>query len=99
MTRFLPVILCGGSGSRLWPLSRSGFPKQFLCLSGDTSLFQQTAQRLHAIADSQVSMGQSLIVTSEDHRFLAAEQWRELKLADPKLVLEPCARNTAPALT
>jgi mannose-1-phosphate guanylyltransferase/mannose-6-phosphate isomerase len=99
MTRFLPVILCGGSGSRLWPLSRSGFPKQFLCLSGDTSLFQQTAQRLHAIADSQVSMGQSLIVTSEDHRFLAAEQWRELNLSEPKLVLEPCARNTAPALT
>ena len=99
MTSFVPVILCGGSGSRLWPLSRSGFPKQFLCLSGDASLFQQTALRMHAIAGPGLTMSPSLIVTSEDHRFLASEQWRELNLPDATLVLEPSARNTAPALT
>ena len=99
MTSFVPVILCGGSGSRLWPLSRSGFPKQFLCLSGDASLFQQTALRMHAIAGPDLKMSPSLIVTSEDHRFLASEQWRELNLPDATLVLEPRARNTAPALT
>ena len=99
MTSFVPVILCGGSGSRLWPLSRSGFPKQFLCLSGDDSLFQQTALRMHAIAGPGLTMSPSLIVTSEDHRFLASEQWRELNLPDATLVLEPSARNTAPALT
>lgn len=99
MTPIVPVILCGGSGSRLWPLSRSGFPKQFLCLTGSHSLFQQTAQRLAALACEQVSVAQSLVVTSEEHRFLAAEQWREIQSAPVDLLLEPAARNTAPALT
>jgi mannose-1-phosphate guanylyltransferase/mannose-6-phosphate isomerase len=69
----LPVILCGGSGTRLWPLSRSGFPKQFLVLSGDDSsqsLFQQAITRIHSIAGPQIQLSSPLIVTNEDHRFL-----------------------------
>jgi len=99
MTPIVPVILCGGSGSRLWPLSRSGFPKQFLCLTGPNSLFQMTAQRLAALACKEVSISQNIVVTSEAHRFLAAEQWREIHNNPATLLLEPAGRNTAPALT
>jgi mannose-1-phosphate guanylyltransferase/mannose-6-phosphate isomerase len=106
----IPVILCGGSGTRLWPLSRSGFPKQFLVLSGDDSnqsLFQQAIERINAIGDqnqgglNQVSieLGSTLIVTNEEHRFLALDQLRELKDIQATLLLEPVGRNTAPALT
>lgn len=96
-----PVILCGGSGTRLWPLSRAGFPKQFLSLTGDESLFQQAARRLAGLAggDAELAVAPPLVVTHEDHRFLALEQLRELKLAPGALLLEPVARNTAPALT
>ena len=82
MTQVLPVILCGGSGTRLWPLSRSGFPKQFLVLSGDgsnQSLFQQTILRIQSVADKCISLGQTVIVTNEEHRFLALDQLREMK--------------------
>jgi mannose-1-phosphate guanylyltransferase/mannose-6-phosphate isomerase len=99
MTPIVPVILCGGSGSRLWPLSRAGFPKQFLCLTGRDSLFQQTAQRLTALAGDEVTLENTLVVTSEEHRFLASEQWRESQTGPVTLLLEPAARNTAPALT
>ena len=102
MTQVTPVILCGGSGTRLWPLSRSGFPKQFLVLSGDDSsrsLFQQAVERINNIANSQIQLGESLIVTNEDHRFLALEQLRELNEVKASLLLEPSSRNTAPALT
>ena len=95
----VPVILCGGSGSRLWPLSRSGFPKQFLCLTGDNSLFQQSIQRLTSLADEQISIQAPLIVTNEQHRFLALEQLREIGVDNANLILEPFGRNTAPALT
>lgn len=97
-----PVILCGGSGTRLWPLSRSGFPKQFLVLSGDDSsqsLFQQAICRINSIADSKINLGATLIVTNEDHRFLAIDQLRELANIQATLLLEPVGRNTAPALT
>ncbi len=97
-----PVILCGGSGTRLWPLSRSGFPKQFLVLSGDDSnqsLFQQAIVRINAIGNSQIKLGETLIVTNEEHRFLALDQLRELKSIDARLLLEPIGRNTAPALS
>ena len=93
-----PVILCGGSGTRLWPLSRTGFPKQFLCLTGEESLFQQAARRLSAIESSGQRVGGAMIVAGEDHRFLATEQLREVGLSG-QMVLEPVARNTAPALT
>ena len=100
--KVIPVILCGGSGTRLWPLSRSGFPKQFLVLSGDgatSSLFQQAIERIYSIADSRNEIGQTLIVTNEDQRFLALDQLRELKEVHATLLLEPAGRNTAPALT
>jgi mannose-1-phosphate guanylyltransferase / mannose-6-phosphate isomerase len=106
----IPVILCGGSGTRLWPLSRSGFPKQFLVLSGDDSsqsLFQQAIQRINAIGSQHqdggkelpIELGSTLIVTNEEHRFLVLDQLRELKDIHATLLLEPVGRNTAPALT
>jgi mannose-1-phosphate guanylyltransferase/mannose-6-phosphate isomerase len=94
-----PVILCGGSGTRLWPLSRSGFPKQLLCLSGTDSLFQQAAQRLMGLTAPGIEVAQPIIVTGEEHRFLAAEQLREASIALGAALLEPVGRNTAPALT
>lgn len=99
MINVVPVVLCGGSGTRLWPLSRSGFPKQFLVLSGTTSLFQQAVERVNAIADGDIQVNQTLVVTNEEHRFLALDQLRELKAVQTTLLLEPVARNTAPALT
>ena len=98
-TQIQPVILCGGSGTRLWPLSRSGFPKQFLCLTGAESLFQQAAKRLMSLSHENNQVANPLVVTSEDHRFLAIEQLREIGIAPGAALLEPVARNTAPALT
>ena len=99
MNKILPVILCGGSGTRLWPLSRSGFPKQFLVLSGTNSLFQQAIERVNGLAANDIQVGETLIVTNEEHRFLALDQLREMKAISATLLLEPVARNTAPALT
>ena len=102
MTTVLPVILCGGSGSRLWPLSRAGFPKQFLDLSGSgdgKSLFQQAVTRLNQLSPSSTSLGNTLVVTNEDHRFLVLDQLREIEGIKATLLLEPTGRNTAPALT
>lgn len=103
-TSVIPVILCGGSGTRLWPLSRSGFPKQFLVLSGDgsnQSLFQQAIARINAINQGMpdIRLGSTLVVTNEEHRFLALDQLRELGDIKATLLLEPVGRNTAPALT
>ncbi len=94
-----PVILCGGSGSRLWPLSRTGFPKQFLVLSDNTSLFQQTADRLNALGSNDIMLDQTLIVTGEEHRFLVLDQLREFPSISAELILESEGKNTAPALT
>ncbi|MBU3641087.1 mannose-1-phosphate guanylyltransferase/mannose-6-phosphate isomerase [Polynucleobacter sp. Fuers-14] len=106
MALVIPVILCGGSGTRLWPLSRSGFPKQFLVLSGDgssQSLFQQAVERINSIVnsvvDNNITLGETLVVTNEDHRFLVLDQLRELKSIKATLLLEPVGRNTAPALS
>lgn len=95
----VPIILCGGSGTRLWPLSRTGFPKQFLCLTGKDSLFQQAAQRLLKVANSDIEVDRPIIVTGEEHRFLAVEQLREVGIKIGTALLEPIGRNTAPALT
>ena len=73
-----PVILCGGSGTRLWPLSRTGFPKQFLVLSGNTSLFQQAVCRVNGLGSADITLKETLIVTNEEHRFLVLDQLREL---------------------
>jgi mannose-1-phosphate guanylyltransferase/mannose-6-phosphate isomerase len=99
MIKVTPVILCGGSGTRLWPLSRTGFPKQFLCLTGNQSLFQQAAQRLAGLGQEGIQVAQPLIVSGEDHRFLALEQLREAGINLGAALLEPVGRNTAPALT
>jgi mannose-1-phosphate guanylyltransferase/mannose-6-phosphate isomerase len=99
MIQATPVILCGGSGTRLWPLSRTGFPKQFLCLTGNESLFQQAAQRLAALGNDSIQVAAPVIVSGEDHRFLASEQLREVGIALGTALLEPMGRNTAPALT
>jgi mannose-1-phosphate guanylyltransferase/mannose-6-phosphate isomerase len=94
-----PVILCGGSGTRLWPLSRTGFPKQFLVLSGTTSLFQQATSRLNQLGAPDITVGKTLVATNEEHRFLVLDQLRELPEISATLLLEPVGRNTAPALT
>lgn len=94
-----PVILCGGSGSRLWPLSRAGFPKQFLSLMGKESLFQQAAQRLSNLNSSDISLKPSLIIAGENHRFILLEQMREAGIEFSSTILEPVSRNTAPALS
>jgi mannose-1-phosphate guanylyltransferase/mannose-6-phosphate isomerase len=90
-----PVILAGGSGTRLWPLSRAGFPKQFLCLDGRHSLFQQTVMRLSGL---QRDTAAPLVVGNEEHRFLVLEQLREIGAEPGGMLLEPLGRNTAPAL-
>jgi mannose-1-phosphate guanylyltransferase / mannose-6-phosphate isomerase len=94
-----PVILCGGSGTRLWPLSRTAFPKQFLVLSGKATLFQQAVERLQSLKNASVILNDTLIVTNEEHRFLVLDQLREMKNVKAHLLLEPIGRNTAPALT
>ncbi len=99
MINVTPVILCGGSGTRLWPLSRTGFPKQFLCLTGKESLFQQAALRLANLDSADIQVATPIIVTGEDHRFLASEQLREIGVELGCALLEPVGRNTAPALT
>jgi mannose-1-phosphate guanylyltransferase/mannose-6-phosphate isomerase len=99
MINVTPVILCGGSGTRLWPLSRTGFPKQFLCLTGNESLFQQAALRLANLGNTDIKVASPIIVTGEDHRFLASEQLREIGVELGCALLEPVGRNTAPALT
>ena len=66
VTKVVPVILCGGSGTRLWPLSRTGFPKQFLCLTGNESLFQQAAQRLAGLGQDGIQVAPPFIVSGED---------------------------------
>ncbi len=93
----VPVVLAGGGGTRLWPLSRGHYPKQFLALAGEGSLLQQTLLRLAGVADLQAAG--ALVVCNEEHRFLVAEQARQTGHALTDLMLEPVGRNTAPALT
>ena len=93
-TSIIPVILSGGSGTRLWPLSRSMRPKQFINLVGDESLFQTTVKRIRQIE----RIADPLIVCNEEHRFMVAEQLQELDSAQNAIILEPVGRNTAPAI-
>ena len=96
MSTVQPVIIAGGSGTRLWPLSRSGFPKQFLALGDTETLFQKACLRCTAITRD---IKPTLVVTNEEHRFLAQEQLREIESTEATLLLEPAGRNTAPAMT
>ena len=98
MIQVTPVILCGGSGTRLWPLSRTDFPKQFLCLTGNESLFQQAAQRLAALGIDSIQVAAPASVSGEDHRFLASEQLHEVCVALGISLLEPVNHTTTPAL-
>jgi mannose-1-phosphate guanylyltransferase / mannose-6-phosphate isomerase len=99
MMQVTPVISCGGSGTRLWPLSRAGFPKQFLSLTGNETLFQQATQRLMQLGNADIQVSKPLIVTGEEHRFLAVEQLRGIDIEVNMALLESQGRNTAPALT
>ena len=95
-----PIILCGGSGKRLWPISRKNYPKQFLELVGDSTLFKQSVSRAIALENKDFKISEILIVTNENHRFLVLEQLNNMKLMIPtRILLEPESKNTAPALT
>ena len=89
----IPVILSGGSGTRLWPLSRQAYPKQFLALAGEETMLQATWQRVAELASAA-----PLVVANEDHRFMVAEQLRQVGCTPAAIVLEPVGRNTAPAI-
>jgi mannose-1-phosphate guanylyltransferase/mannose-6-phosphate isomerase len=91
----VPVIMAGGVGSRLWPASREAYPKQFLSFGDDVSLFQQSLQRLSGLVD----LAPPIVVCNSEHRFLVAEQLRQLGISGATIVLEPVGRNTAPAVT
>jgi mannose-1-phosphate guanylyltransferase/mannose-6-phosphate isomerase len=92
--RIIPVVLSGGSGTRLWPVSREKHPKQLQPLLGDESLLQNTLQRLDGLP-----LGAPIVVSNQEYRFITAEQLRQLGLPKWTLLLEPAGRNTAPALT
>ncbi|WP_159836823.1 mannose-1-phosphate guanylyltransferase/mannose-6-phosphate isomerase [Burkholderia sp. 8Y] len=92
------VILAGGSGTRLWPLSRKHFPKQLINLLGDDSLLQATARRLDGLQGARRVAAEVMVVCGEDHRFTTAEQLRQVG-RQSRIVLEPVGKNTAPALT
>ena len=93
-TVVIPVVLCGGVGTRLWPLSRSAYPKQFLSLVGNRTMLQQTVLRLAGLAGLQPP----LLVCNNAHRFIAAEQMRAVSVEPAAVLLEPVGRNTAPAV-
>lgn len=94
--KIIPLILCGGKGTRLWPLSRQSYPKQFLSLYGDNekSLLQKTYERISNIKEIQ----DPIIICNEEHRFLVAEQMRNINVKPKAIILEPEGRNTAPAI-
>ena len=97
INKILPVILCGGTGSRLWPLSRKSFPKQFLNLTSksDKSLLQQTQERLTNLEN----ILPPILICNEEHRFIVAEQMRGIGIIPSCIILEPEGKNTAPAIT
>ena len=92
-SKLFPVVMAGGSGSRLWPLSRVLYPKQFLCLKGDLTMLQTTICRLNG-----VECESPVVICNEQHRFIVAEQLRQLNKLTENIILEPAGRNTAPAI-
>ena len=91
--KFVPVVLCGGSGTRLWPLSRSHLPKQFLPLVSERTMLQETVARLQGLAEAQAPIA----IANDEHRFLAAEQLREISSPPQAMLIEPVGRGTAAA--
>src|SRR5262245_37983189 len=91
--QLVPVLLCGGLGTRLWPLSRSHLPKQFLPLVSDRTMLQETAARLNGLGAAA-----PIAIAAEEHRFLVAEQLREMSVAPQAMLLEPAGRGTAAAI-
>lgn len=93
----VPVILAGGSGTRLWPLSRQSYPKQFLHLVDEKyTMLQLTLKRLENLSQKTLA---PIVVCNDDHRFVVAEQLRQINIEQASIILEPCAKNTAPAIT
>ena len=92
----IPIILCGGKGTRLWPLSRQSYPKQFLALYGDNdkSLLQQTQERISFLS----GITEPIIICNEEHRFLVAQQMRDINVKPKAIILENEGKNTAPAI-
>ena len=93
----IPIILCGGSGSRLWPLSRKSFPKQFLSINNihKKTLLQLTQERLRTIEN----ITEAIYICNEEHRFIVAEQLREINVSPWKIILEPFGKNTSAAIS
>jgi len=94
LSKIIPVILSGGSGTRLWPLSRKEYPKQYLPLVGDNTMLQETILRLEGLDN----LADPIIICNADHRFLVAEQCQQIDIKNPTILLEPVGRNTAPAI-
>lgn len=94
----LPVILSGGSGTRLWPYSRAQYPKQFLPLASEQTMLQETVTRLLTFTDESLEIDSPLVICNEDHRFMVAEQLRTIDVSAKDIILEPFGRNTAPAI-
>jgi mannose-1-phosphate guanylyltransferase/mannose-6-phosphate isomerase len=94
LSKIIPVILSGGSGTRLWPLSRKEYPKQYLPLVGDNTMLQETILRLGGLDN----LADPIIICNADHRFLVAEQCQQIDVENPIILLEPIGRNTAPAI-
>src|ERR1700743_1125163 len=97
-TRIVPVILAGGSGTRLWPVSRENFPKQLIDVVGSDSLLQATARRLDGFPSGWSVDASPIVVCGDEHRFVIAEQLHESGV-NARLIVEPARRDTAPALT
>ena len=92
--KITPVILCGGSGTRLWPLSRKEYPKQYLSLIGENTMLQDTILRLRGLDN----LNDPIIVCNSSHRFLVAEQCQKIDIKNATILLEPIGKNTAPAI-
>lgn len=97
MTPIVPVLLCGGSGTRLWPLSRKSYPKQFVPLMGEETLFQASAKRLSG-EDHGISFAAPMVLTNSDFRFIVTEQLQAIGIDPGAILIEPEGRNTAPAV-
>ena len=96
MTKITPILLAGGSGKRLWPLSRKSYPKQFSNLLGKTSLFQESAKRL--VSSDLIKFEYPMTVSNNDFRFIVSEQLQNVGVTPGPIIIEPYARNTAPAI-